>query len=539
MANSESSHSSLSTTPFGTDSSALIEKEWERLAIAKKRLALQKERLTLDLELIKAEKRNLKKSNKLAQRASSRNDGVEAVQKQLVMAQRSLQQQEEECHKLRKRLAEQTQQNGNADQDEAMKDLTENLAATQRSLAALFVERDEIRRERDDLKEKLDQQQSEPAAPDKRCDNLQYKIDELEDSLQKMKTVYASAQAQHATEKKKFREEMESSRTVASGIGEELSQAKLLCEQLQTQNDQLKNENTVLQSELIDKESQSVVTENEEIQTLMLDLQKDNERLKKTLSEQARELDDMKLLVPRNRILLDQAQSKNGQLQGELENMRKKYSEQEELVQEIQMTKEALVQKGERQEAELQKLRSEKDKISVDFSDTKLALESQNMELREELKKKALCTAPQQDGTAATTPSVLSAGMSTIIIPSDLDTPKQDKKHVIEWEWEGDALAGIYTGWMDLVGDPDGHGTLRIDDGSIYDGEWSHGERHGGLPTSFCVLWCMICWFYFPRSFLIWSHAVTIPLARSFSWSLCNYLFFILFAHRPWCFHIC
>jgi len=66
----------------------------------------------------------------------------------------------------------------------------------------------------------------------------------------------------------------------------------------------------------------------------------------------------------------------------------------------------------------------------------------------------------------------------SVVIPSDLPN-QSDRKHVVEWEWHGPTFAGVYTGLLDLTGNPDGTGTLRIEDGSIYDGDWQRGLRHG------------------------------------------------------------
>jgi hypothetical protein len=51
---------------------------------------------------------------------------------------------------------------------------------------------------------------------------------------------------------------------------------------------------------------------------------------------------------------------------------------------------------------------------------------------------------------------------------------------VLEHEWHGTELTGVYTGWVDIdTGNPSGNGTLRVDDGAVYDGDWKNGHRHG------------------------------------------------------------
>ena len=61
------------------------------------------------------------------------------------------------------------------------------------------------------------------------------------------------------------------------------------------------------------------------------------------------------------------------------------------------------------------------------------------------------------------------------------ETPKMDNgKMVMEFEWQGsEQLFGVYTGSLNENDNPHGSGTLRADDGAVYDGEWKDGKRHG------------------------------------------------------------
>jgi hypothetical protein len=52
-------------------------------------------------------------------------------------------------------------------------------------------------------------------------------------------------------------------------------------------------------------------------------------------------------------------------------------------------------------------------------------------------------------------------------------------KMVMEYEWQGNELFGVYTGCLDESENPIGSGTLRADDGAVYDGDWKGGLRHG------------------------------------------------------------
>lgn len=66
-------------------------------------------------------------------------------------------------------------------------------------------------------------------------------------------------------------------------------------------------------------------------------------------------------------------------------------------------------------------------------------------------------------------------------VPQRPVTPNcKTHRHVMEWEWHGTEFSGIYTGWISNDSNiPDGAGTLRVDDGAVFDGEWLAGARDG------------------------------------------------------------
>jgi hypothetical protein len=139
-------------------------------------------------------------------------------------------------------------------------------------------------------------------------------------------------------------------------------------------------------------------------------------------------------------VLLEQTQSKNESLKRQLEEAHDKTSEQAHVIQELHAEK--------------------------------AAMEKQLVQYLEQIN--------------ASIPLPPDSQMkSDVLIPADL-SPDQwaeismTKKHVIEWDWTSpNGLEGIYTGWLDLEGNPDGHGTLRIKDGSVYTGQWKKGRKNG------------------------------------------------------------
>jgi hypothetical protein len=72
---------------------------------------------------------------------------------------------------------------------------------------------------------------------------------------------------------------------------------------------------------------------------------------------------------------------------------------------------------------------------------------------------------------------VLSA---TAAPPAVLAASDPNRKLVMEYEWHGPEFMGVYTGQLSVTtNNPDGNGTLRLDDGAVYDGEWVNGKPHG------------------------------------------------------------
>jgi hypothetical protein len=52
-------------------------------------------------------------------------------------------------------------------------------------------------------------------------------------------------------------------------------------------------------------------------------------------------------------------------------------------------------------------------------------------------------------------------------------------RHVTEFNFVTDKQKGRYTGFLNAMKMPNGHGLLRVDNGDVYEGEWKNGQRHG------------------------------------------------------------
>jgi hypothetical protein len=466
----------------GNYSNSALQQEWSKLKISQQRLSLQQERLKLEQELLKTEKRNWKRSSKLKsaphrdssshfsalddQSINSMNSQIQIVptsplvleeetsssvrelREQLAQAQALLEQKDKALAKV---------EGGAVANSEELKSLQAQLAATQRSLANVLVEKDTAQHERDALEEQLAQRQPErksslasnaSTSRCHKCAEQQLEIQQLQDDLQNMKLAYVNAQTRSAQQTREWQLKQQTLH--------ESQQSKL--QDWQHSLAELQHEKEALESEVQQLREETLATSTVSSSNQGDQYWKDEaERLQNQLGEQNRQLEDWKLLVPRNKVLLEQATTKQERLQTKYYDMESKYEEQRDLVKELQAVNKTLVEKHESLEQEHNHLREQQPTFS-DFPNDPVDLQKENDY----------------------------SSILDIVIPLDDPSGPRDKlvrdgmKHVVEWEWtSATGLYGMYTGWLDLTGTPHGHGTLRIEDGSIYDGEWKRGLREG------------------------------------------------------------
>jgi hypothetical protein len=134
---------------------------------------------------------------------------------------------------------------------------------------------------------------------------------------------------------------------------------------------------------------------------------------------------------------------------------------------------------------ELTRLREELEEMKAQEQEGKSTIAAQKQQLEELTETNRTMLDRQQFRDAASAQSSgdcdntnTSTAQSQIQRPSEPD--ETTHRHVMEFEWHGPKEAGVYTGWLIRSTDnPDGPGTLRVDDGAVYDGDWKDGKRHG------------------------------------------------------------
>ena len=251
----------------------------------------------------------------------------------------------------------------------------------------------------------------------------------------------------------------------------------LLQKRLDLQQERIDVDRAILEAEKanFEKSVQFAGAENEAVDTYTLakleqnvkELREERDMLAVQVRNQSRQIDDWRLLLPRNKALLDQAISKNQRLTKELEAEKKKQAE----------TRNTTI------ESKLQRKKPTQTNNELDGNE-EASMDDMNTVCLEHP------SSQQQQDVSKTVTNSHSTIVKSILIPSDLsseDLDRCDKKFVIESEWANkeSGLGGIYTGWLDLEGNPSGCGTLRIYDGGIYIGEWNGGLRNGyGVYTS-------------------------------------------------------
>ena len=426
-------------------------RERERLRVVQKRLDLQKERVFLEQEMLAAEKINFKKIVKLA--SKSKNIGTGRGTRTMIADTRGTERNRTQCLELQEEIGK----------------LRNRLKTYQKK------EENWERREKEESLNLTVVDSSEEQ-------NLT--ILELEKELREVKREHTISKKKHALEKDKWENGLlelvknESIRSIAASSdtadcsqSDEVKRLDLMNKGLREENECLKRsprsllknvsvdgmENEPEGNDILDKVA-------EKMNDLREGWRREKEILEIQLRDQSRQIDDWKLLLPRNKALLEQTISKNKQLIEELEEARSRSQER---------CDSNLESKRQMKTQQIEQEHDKNDEISLDELNS-ISLEHNSSYTR---------------NSSATTTSP-SNFVSKILIPLDLsseDMKKLKKKFVIEWEWTNgeNGLGGLYTGWLDLEGNPNGNGTLRIDDGGIYIGEWKQGLRNGnGVYTS-------------------------------------------------------
>ena len=139
-----------------------------------------------------------------------------------------------------------------------------------------------------------------------------------------------------------------------------------------------------------------------------------------------------------------------------------------------------IVKLTETQEEELEQLAAQHEEHAKEMETTRQALEA--LQTKYDAQTESL-QAAEQATQEAVLAAAAAAGSSTphaVVqqVPPPTLNNNNNRTHVYEHEYVADHCSGIYTGyWHDAA--PDGPGTLRLDDGAVYDGEWRAGHFHG------------------------------------------------------------
>ncbi len=366
-----------------------LQQEWNELQVAQQRLTLQQQRLKLDQELLKTEKRNWKRSNKIKTSVQYDDQSINSLNS-LIFDEK-----DEVVHELRQQLDETKE----AAQKESLS-LQEQLLDAQQTLENLKLEHGTSHAKR---------------------------LDEVE----KWKTMCAKEQEEMVQKQKEWQEQQQAR---DASFQSKLDNCRELIWQLELEKNNLELELVKVRDTPNDSDY----------------WQGEAEKLRTQLVDTSQQLEDFRLLVPRNKQLLEQATVQQEKLRTKYTVLEAKYDEQQTLVTELQTFKEVWTQKYE-------------------------ALEQAHQKLVEEMKD---CKNDQSESVSVAS----SSSLPNTTLPSDdpREWIRAGRKHVVEREWTSKTgLHGLYTGWLDITGNPQGHGTLRIDDGSIYDGEWNRGLRDG------------------------------------------------------------
>ena len=457
-----------------------LQEEWQKLKVLKRKMQLKQEKLALDLEMLKAERQKMKISNKFSKKLKEEEfKSKEAgYQEKIALLEAQLASSSlnhhpptfddsasrEEVRHLQQLLKEREEE-----YSEEISSFEDLLMKTQTGIAEGFQQKMELENECETLRRQLQEAQSKnelqatPGIKSAETVKLHQKIQELTRDLQLSKS-NAQEQAQKLAETERLNESLQNQvKDLSSNLesATQLTSLKALnsasnendkkFERIRKENETIKQQWQV-QQELASRQNSKIA----ELTARLEAFEEEKKILTKQLEERNRQIEDFKISAPRNKVLLEQEQQNTQDLERSLAEVNRKLHEQEELLDESTKMKEALLKQRDRHQTEFRKLETDLKNIS-----------KQKAVLEDCLKQAT------EGGNTPTVPTSLD-----ILIPSDV-TASKVKKHVIEHEWTGVSAAGFYTGWLDESGNPDGHGTLRLADGSIYDGSWTNGTRTG------------------------------------------------------------
>ena len=320
--------SSSSTSIDGcSDMEERLARERERLRVAQKRLNLQKERLVLDREMLEADKKNFRKTAKLASKRNS-------------MWSQGL---------------------ANAAAGTAERDTTRQVelgrdVETLRSQIQSYREKEEQWEQRD--KEQTKNLAAAEVAVIESSRQLNLKILNLERDLKATKDELVVSTETHAKEKERWENGILEFVKSDSSADEEIQRLNLLVDKFELENKLLKDANRSNQdvSETLSISFSALEGNAEMSEALQKEWRKEKENLESRIRDQNQEIENWKLLVPRNKILLEQTQSKNQQLVKELEESQSRTKEQAEYILELEYKL-----KAQQQEQEMQQQNTEEE----------------------------------------------------------------------------------------------------------------------------------------------------------------------------------
>jgi len=430
----------MNTTTLVTNGCCVeCSRQREQLRLAKKRLELQQERLLIDQDMLTEEKNNFQKNVKLSSKKYTQDNGGVSIRN--------------DGERTRLTIVPERDNNSSCNKKN-------NINSRQHNVEKEFRLHRHREKEEDTLRVTTDTSfiaitASTEIGSRSGNEHTHCCCEGLNLQLLKLKKELGAAIKKHSEEKEKWENKIlnfvQSETTTSStpnnifvhcSADEEVKRLTELLKTFEKENETLREEKrdlrwsseSSLKSITVDKEREC------------LEWRREKEILEK-------KIDDLNLLLPRNKVLLEQTQSKNKQLKLQLEEIESHNCKQTVSIIELK-----------------QKLETQRQK-------------QQQYDDEQEFQKGMETIISNYDDTLKNSP---------FLIPSDYslkDFSALKKKFVFEWEWTMDGhkngLGGHYTGWLDLEGNPDGYGTLRILDGSIYCGNWTEGVRTGnGVYTS-------------------------------------------------------
>ncbi len=435
------------------------------LETAQKRLALQQEKLEIDKQLVRAEKKHLKQLRACQEqemiKASTK---IKELESQLFRVEESKHQ---AILEMKQKMAKLEQ-----DKDDEIYELREKVMQMEHAVYAkvkgfeskLSAQQEEKDRCIRELQEESTKREKEK---DEVISKLQEKALQMEETIEDL---------QH-----QIQQDHDTHESVVGELETKISQQELEMERLQQE---LNRDGEGLQMAISPSKASANKTEIQQYKNKLQSLRLAMEvAIRRTETEWKEKVDELEV----------QLATQQGEFEDKMETKTHEHeTEISQLEQQLEYCEKSFQEERMQLQATIEQLKNSGDCGNEDPPGGESIVASRNDEelskTRDELralqKSRAEILKNQQAvqgrHSATTEDATKSAASRNALLRKKSSRVLEKKLHAVQdMEWSGSNQKGKYTGYVSENQEPHGRGTLKVENGDVYEGEWRNGRRHG------------------------------------------------------------